>query len=1016
MGTTTAAPGDDDRKRRRRRKRSLRPDYRPGQSYTPTAFTSGAWWGYASSLIDGKPFFTYFDVPRMLRDPQVQFGLNMLCAPFGQAKWSVQSDSKEVSDFADRTLRKFWNSVVMRGLLIRYFSWGAGPALPEYEGEGGGTRVTGGRVIEPMDCHPRIWTAGEDKGRFAGFDLNGTVEDEDQYVPVPHAFWFGGNELKSRLYDTSRLAGAYEPWMEKNTRGGALQSRQLYYRTQAFDGGMIRFPVGKVDPTDAASMDNQDAARMIAEAKENGSIAIVPNTRFAGPNGSDGGPQWEWEPGKPGGAAVDLVAYVDALDVAIMKGLGFPPEVAEASETGSGWSGRMIPRDALFGMTDAVKDPLLAAIDIQILRELIPSNFGDGAKWEVEPIPLVESTKMQESNPTSAVMGGGPDDTALATAGDGVPDEQAVQAGGDEFDMTVEGGGGQEDQGGDPTAGGLVPYVGKRGGRGQKNPRTGEVYYMSHTAPHEYGCLLAPVTGPLRDAALKFAKSIPPGHLADDGAEDSPHVTIRYGLHESDPADVFGAVAPVGSLTYEPGPLRVFEGDDHDVLYVSCRSPERWGEYHRALKGVPHTDTHAEYTPHLTLAYLKSGKGAEYVGQELPGAESCPVGAIRYCTAGGEESDAPVWPSAGELVAALSGEELAWVSQWSDGNWGVKAVNTDTGRVVYGERARKILETQGKGKDVAGLDNVRQFVAGSQKKEWWQQSPGKQPPSASRPPGKSGGSGYKPLTLFDKAPPAQPKPQQPQPKAQPQPKSQPAQKALPMPSAARTQEVPDWYGEYRELQNRDDTGGGLTQPERDRLDELNGKLKGEVGATADQPKKLTKREQNNVNRQKAKANAEELVAYQRQLKNQMYRDLRAQRAGDAQPSGSPAPQPATPPVAQRLPSVPEAKRLPSDPAKQEVPKQHLEWAKGAASKHLAAAAQRAGLNPRMIEMPFQSGVQAAMRNLHRQMAAGGKDSIRHRVMLPGGKHVMVTIRRKQPKTEALSHVGAWEFTFTLGAA
>jgi hypothetical protein len=287
----------------------------------------------------------------------------------------------------------------------------------------------------------------------------------------------------------------------------------------------------------------------------------------------------------------------------------------------------------------------------------------------------------------AAALGGAPDAGGQAGGAGSIEQNPSAPA--------QDGGGG----GGDPTAGGMVPYLGKRGGKGKKDPRTGRVYYnLSHDGVR-HGCLLAPVRGSLRDAMLAFGRTIPADELADDGLEDDPHLTLRYGLHSSDPKAVLGAVSGLGTLRFRPGPLAVFEGPDHDVLHVSCEDESCPAAWYEAAGRFPHTDTHDAYVPHLTVAYLKKGKGGRYAGTRLDG--ECAFPHVEYHPSSGDAVAAAVWPSADELADMLAGPTaLGWLPQpytKRDGTPAIKAAGygEDSG-YRYGTTAANLLKA---GKD-----------------------------------------------------------------------------------------------------------------------------------------------------------------------------------------------------------------------------------------------------------------------------------------------------------------------------
>jgi len=80
---------------------------------------------------------------------------------------------------------------------------------------------------------------------------------------------------------------------------------------------------------------------------------------------------------------------VDDLKGDISEGMGVPDEVIEAAETGSGYSGRRIPQNALRGMLSEVANFLIQDLNDQILEPLIRRNFGEVPDYEIQTFGLV---------------------------------------------------------------------------------------------------------------------------------------------------------------------------------------------------------------------------------------------------------------------------------------------------------------------------------------------------------------------------------------------------------------------------------------------------------------------------------------------------------------------------------------------------------------------------------------------------------------------------------------------------
>jgi 2'-5' RNA ligase len=114
---------------------------------------------------------------------------------------------------------------------------------------------------------------------------------------------------------------------------------------------------------------------------------------------------------------------------------------------------------------------------------------------------------------------------------------------------------------------------------------------------------------------LSLAGMIPNRDLGEDGRENEPHVTVRYGLEVDDPSEVADVVRGFGPVRLRLGKVSIFAGDEsgkaYDVLKVEVDSLDLH-ELNARLKQLPHTDTHPTYKPHATIAYVKAGLGEKY--------------------------------------------------------------------------------------------------------------------------------------------------------------------------------------------------------------------------------------------------------------------------------------------------------------------------------------------------------------------------------------------------------------------
>jgi len=100
------------------------------------------------------------------------------------------------------------------------------------------------------------------------------------------------------------------------------------------------------------------------------------------------------------------------------------------------------------------------------------------------------------------------------------------------------------------------------------------------------------------------------------GLEDNPHVTIIYGIHEDeiDPEVILGVIEDdMEPVTVTIDEISIFENDEYDVVKYDVPVTEQLQKYRDKFEtSFSNTQSFPEYHPHITLAYVKPGKGKEY--------------------------------------------------------------------------------------------------------------------------------------------------------------------------------------------------------------------------------------------------------------------------------------------------------------------------------------------------------------------------------------------------------------------
>ena len=132
---------------------------------------------------------------------------------------------------------------------------------------------------------------------------------------------------------------------------------------------------------------------------------------------------------------------------------------------------------------------------------------------------------------------------------------------------------------------------------------------------HKYSCAMLNLSDIISDSIKKWAiKNIPTDCLyidLDDGIEgyeDTPHVTIKYGLHDADPDNLTRLASGFGSIDLTLSTIDVFNTNPKfDVLKINILSDKLMQLNKLICDNMYYTDKFPEYIPHATIAYIKKG-------------------------------------------------------------------------------------------------------------------------------------------------------------------------------------------------------------------------------------------------------------------------------------------------------------------------------------------------------------------------------------------------------------------------
>lgn len=147
--------------------------------------------------------------------------------------------------------------------------------------------------------------------------------------------------------------------------------------------------------------------------------------------------------------------------------------------------------------------------------------------------------------------------------------------------------------------------------------------FKSLSKPHKYSTTHFNLPAKLCGKVLSLAAVIADEDLSEDGREDEPHITIKYGLHTNSASDVRKAVKSFGPVTVTLGRTSIFPasetqsqrgGSQFDVVKIDVEGDDLRRLNKAISSALSHTDSHPTYQPHITLAYVKPGRGKVYAG------------------------------------------------------------------------------------------------------------------------------------------------------------------------------------------------------------------------------------------------------------------------------------------------------------------------------------------------------------------------------------------------------------------
>jgi len=363
--------------------------------------------------IDELPPFNLHIADLMRYDPQVRIGLGARNGLLMSAHVEVAGDDPRLTAWVQHQWDALWSQAAHQ--LLRAKLYGFLPFEVVYR------RATGGqfrglieveRLIDyrPSDC--RLLTMGD---KIVGFTYEpssfnpkpeargasdapsrGAVASgsglNDRRSPAsdllaPQALVCTFDAECSNPYGCALLARAYPAWFEKWMPGGAKRTLRLRMIKDAYIGDIFWYPADRrFERPDGTEISYRDLAREIVESRASGGALTLPLIYD-----THGNKLLDYTPPQSTSGHTQIFRWKADLDLEIWKALEVPPEILQASSSGSGYSGRWIPFAVALSAVHQELVELIRCIDRDILRPIAELNFGRQPQYQIRPRSLVET-------------------------------------------------------------------------------------------------------------------------------------------------------------------------------------------------------------------------------------------------------------------------------------------------------------------------------------------------------------------------------------------------------------------------------------------------------------------------------------------------------------------------------------------------------------------------------------------------------------------------------------------------
>lgn len=365
---------------------------RPGRNVTKRKvknYDDRPSFSYASMAMfpwrNNPPFIRMYHVPAMQRDSRLSLAMSVLKGmALSLSRFYVKDEDgdEEIRQFVIRQVERFWTVGAAHMIDSMDWGWAGGEVMYRYNGNGE-LDFNCFQKFRAMDIAPVTL-----EGDFAGIELK---VRNNKFLGGQYAFWTVHDREFNRWWGRSKYESAFLPWFEKHDRHGALDARRAYYYRHSFQGEIGRFPEGSYIDEHGQEVSNRDTMMALQQNARSGGSFTLSSARD-----EQGNFLWDIEDRAKTQTSHDVREYIEDLDRESTEGLGVSDELFRAADTGSGFSGRKIPEQAVRGILSQVVFWMVYDFDEQVIRPLVRQNYNVDPTHEIIPFGLIDEDQAVE--------------------------------------------------------------------------------------------------------------------------------------------------------------------------------------------------------------------------------------------------------------------------------------------------------------------------------------------------------------------------------------------------------------------------------------------------------------------------------------------------------------------------------------------------------------------------------------------------------------------------------------------